>query len=807
MKSHARVVIIGGGMMGVGLLYHLALEGWNDCTLIEKGELTSGSTWHAAGQCPSFIADYNLAKMHHYSNSLYPRLEKMTGQATGWHGCGGIRFAITPEELDYFRLVEGIAANVGFRMQIIGPDEIKRLNPFVDTTGVIAGAWTLDDGHVDPAGCCTAMAIAARGLGATIIRHNRVTGINLLTSGEWEVITEQGKVVCEHVVNAGGCYAGRIGAWVGLHIPITNMEHQYLVTGPIQEFADHDQEIPVMRDPYCSAYYRQEQNSALIGIYERTNIRQAWAATGGPSWEAENELFAPEFEPIMPWLERVIERMPIIADAGVMRVVNGGSPRSPDGNPQLGPAAGLRNFWLCCGASIGIAQGAGGGKYLAQMMIHGDAEINMLKVDPRRFGPFASKEYSSAKSFQGYKYMYILHLPGEERPAGRPAQTSLLYQKLVNKGCVHTEVFGWERPKWFSLDGRQEEYGFRRNNVFDVVAAECKAARERVCIRDLSSFAKFEISGPDALPFLNRLCANSISRRQGGIVLAHALSANGRIKSEFSITRLAEDRFYLLSAAAAELRDYDLLTQGKEDHEDVTILNLTYDYGVLLVVGPQSRDLLAKLTDAALDNQQFPWLTGRKIEVAGINLLALRINFVGELGWELHMPMAQLEHLYDQLWAAGENYGIVDLGSYAVNSLRLEKAYPGWGTELTSEITLIEAGLDRFADFKKEDFIGRQALLKQLETGLEYKLVYLEVTAEDADVRGGEPLLLGEGVIGVTTSGGYGHTVGKSLAFAYIQPHYAVPGSIFDTIILGARRPSMLLSEAVYDPENLRLKS
>jgi dimethylglycine dehydrogenase len=585
------------------------------------------------------------------------------------------------------------------------------------------------------------------------------------------------------------------------------MEHQYLVTGPIQEFADWGQEIPVMRDPYCSAYYRQEQNSALIGIYERTNIRQAWAKSGGPPWESENELFAPEYEPIMPWLERVMERMPIITDAGVMRVVNGPSPRSPDGNPYLGPAAGLRNFWLCCGASIGIAQGAGGGKFMAQLMVHGDAEINMLKVDPRRFGPYADKTYSSARSFQDYKYMYVLHLPGEERPAGRPARTSPLFEKLAAKGCVHTEVFGWERPKWFSLDGRQEEYGFRRNNIFDVVAAECQAVRERVGIRDLSSFAKYDVSGPDAESFLNRLFANSVSRRQGGIVLAHALTANGKIVSEFSITRLAPDRYYLLSAAVAELRDYDLLTQGKRTHENVTINNITDDYGVLLLAGPSSRELLARFTSAGLDNHHFPWLTGQEIEVAGVNLIALRINYLGELGWELHMPMAQLENLYDQLWAAGEILGITDLGSYAVNSLRLEKAYPGWGIELTSEITMIEAGLERFVDFDKRDFIGRSAILKQLDTELEYKLVYLEVMAEDADVRGGEPVVAGDNVVGVTTSGGFGHTVGKSLAFAYVQPDFAVPGSAFEIIILGNHRPSKVLSKPAYDPENLRLRS
>ncbi len=807
MKSHARVVIVGGGMMGVGLLYHLAEEGWDDCILVEKGELTSGSTWHAAGQCPSFIADYNMAKMHHYSNMLYPKLEEMTGQATGWHGCGGIRFATTPEELDYFRLVEGIAANIGFQMQVIGPDEIRRINPFVDTTNVVAGAWTLDDGHVDPTSCCNAMAVAARNMGATIVRHNRVTGINPLPNGEWEVVTEQGKITCQHVVNAGGCYADRIGAWVGLNIPLTNMKHQYVVTEPIQGFIDRDVELVVMRDPYCSAYYRQEQDSGLIGIYECSGSREAWAETGGQAWDSENELFEAEFDPIMPWLERVMERMPIFKEAGIMRVVNGAISHTPDGNPLLGPAAGLRNFWLCCGASIGIAQGAGAGKYLAQWIVHGASEINMVGVDPRRFGSYADKDYTRAKSFQDYEHMYALHLPGEERPAGRPARTTPLYDKLKAKGCVHTEAFGWERPKWFSLDGRQEEYGFRRNNIFETIAAECRAVRERVGILDLSSFAKYEVTGPDAEAFLNRVCANRVAPRDGGIVLAHMLTDRGRMENEFTITRLAADHFYILSGAASELRDLDLLNQGKQESEDVNVTNVTDDFGVLVVAGPRSRDLLSKITAADLSNDHFRWLTAQEIDVAGVSLHALRVNYVGELGWELHVPMAHMETVYDAVWSAGEEFGIADFGVYAVNSLRMEKAYRGWGAELTNEITMIEADMERFVKFDKGGFVGREAQLRRKEEGIDTKLVYVKVIAEDADVRGGEPVLDGENVIGVATSGGYGHAVGKSLAFAYVEPKFATPDSTFDIEILGKRCQATVLAEPAYDPKNERLRS
>jgi len=806
MQSHARVVIIGGGIMGVGLLYHLAEAGWDDCVLIEKAELTSGSTWHAAGQCPNFTADYNIAKIQHYSNTLYPKLEKLTGQATGWHGVGGIRFATTKEELDNFRLVEGIAANIGFRMQIISPEEIRRLNPFVNTEGVLAGAWTLDDGYVDPAGVTNAMAIGAKNLGATIIRHNRVTDINLLPNGEWEVISQQGTIKCEHVVNAGGCYAARIGAWVGLDLPITSMKHQYLVTEPIQEFIDRDEEIPVMRDPYPNAYYRQEQHSGLIGIYERSNTQEAWFGSE-QDWDAESELFAADYESIMPGLERVMERMPIFAEAGIMRVINGANPRTPDHNPLLGPAPRLRNFWLSCGQNMGIGQGAGAGKYLAQWMMHGAADINMVAVDPRRFGSYADMDYARAKAHQDFSYMYVLRLPGEERPGGRPACTSPLYEKLKTKGGAFAETFGWERPKWFSLDGREEEKSFRRNNIFEVVAKECRAVRERVGVLDLSSFTKHAVTGPDAEAFLNRVLANRVSRRKGGIVLAHGLSELGRIESEYTVTRLDDDHFYLLSAAAANIRNHDQLNHSKQVGEQVTIKNITNEWGVLVLAGPRSRDLLTKLTDADLSNAHFPWLTGKEIEIASVRLRALRINYVGELGWELHVPIAQLENIYNLVWAAGEEFGIADFGMYTLSNLGKEKAYYSWGVELISEITMIEAGMERFVDFDKGDFVGRDALIRRQQERLAWNIAYVEVAAEDADVRGAEPVLDGEKIIGVTTSGAYGHTVNKSLAFVYVPPKYAAPGTTFDIEILSHRRPTKVLVEAAYDPQNKRLRS
>jgi len=808
MQSHARVVVIGGGMMGAGLLYHLAEEGWRDVLLIEKGELTSGSTWHAAGQCPSFIADYNMAKIHDYGLQLYPKLEEITGQYVSWHGCGGIRFALTPQEVEWFQHVAGVAKLIGFEMEIIDAEKIKQINPFVTTDGVLAGALTFTDGHVDPAGCCNALAKGARDMGATIVRRTRVMDVKQCANGEWEVFTDQGNVVCEHVVNAAGCYARQISQMAGTDVPITNMEHTYIVTEPIKEFIERDVEIPVMRDPYASAYFRQEQNAGLIGIYETADSAECWTHRDGwPEWESESELFEGDLDRLAPYVERVMERMPIWAESGIKRIVCGAIPHTPDNNPLLGPAAGLENFWQCNGSAIGIAQGAGCGKYLAQWMVQGDAEINMAGFDPRRFGAYAPGAYTKAKSHQDYEHMYALHLPGEERPAARGTRTTPLYKKLTAKGGVHTEGNGWERPKWFSLDGRREEPGFSHNNTFEVVAEECRAVRERVGLLDLSSFAKYDVTGPGAEEFLNRVCANRMPRRLGGIVLAHYLSAEGRINGESTITKLSDDRFFVLSGTASQDRDLDILRQRIGKDERVEVIDITDDWGTLVLAGPKSRAVLSQLTKEDLTSPSFRWLTGKEIEVAGIPLRALRVNYVGELGWELHCPMASLRALYDEVWAAGEGQGIADFGTYAVNSLRMEKAYKGWGVELTNEISMIEADLERFLALDKDDFVGRAATLKIKQEGISTQLVYLEVEPGESDVHGGEPVMIEARILGMTTSGGYGHTTGKSLGFAYVEPTVAAPGTRCTIDILGAPREATILAEAVYDPGNARLRA
>lgn len=803
--SQARVVIVGGGVMGAGLAYHLALEGWNDCLLIEKGELTSGSTWHAAGQCPNFIADYNMAKIHDYGVSLYPRLEELTGQYVSWHGCGGIRFAYHPAEVEWFHRVAGVGKLIGYECDIIDPAKIRSLVPHINIEGVLAGAWTHRDGHVDPAGVCNAMAKGARMHGAMISIRNRVLDINCRKSGEWEVVTEKGTVIAEHVVNAAGCYAREVSKMVGTDVPMINMTHTYLVTDTVQTFLESEDEMPVIRDPYPSSYYRQEQKSALIGIYEMENSRESWTHRGGwPEWGSENELFEPDLDSIMPYVERVMERVPMWGELGIKRVVCGAIPHTPDSNPFIGPAAGLKNFWHCNGASIGIASGAGCGKYLAQWMVYGDAEINMAGVDPRRFSDFAPGQYTKEKSHEDYEHMYKLHLPGEERPGGRKFRTTPLYGRLEAKGAVYTEINGWERAKWFSLDGREEEVGFRHNNVFDVVSEECRAVRERVGIMELSTFAKYEVSGADAADMLNRISANRMPIRVGGIVLTHYLADNGRLNGESTVTRLDDDMYYVLSGATSEERDLSILRQGIAEGEAVAVSNITNEWGTLVLAGPDSRRVLSKATGTDLSNSAFPWLTGKEIKIRGRTVRALRVSYTGELGWELHCRNDDIAEVYEAVRSAGEEFGIADFGTYALNALRMEKAYKGWGAEMTNEISMVEAGLMRFFRRNKAGFRGMESTLKIEKAEISTCLVYFEVESGDNDVVGGEAVLDSGRPIGVTTSGGYGHTTGKSLGFAYVEPRYSAPGSRFDVLLIGETRKAKVLAEPVWDPGNLR---
>ena len=815
MRNDAQCVIIGGGAMGVGLLYHLAHEGWTDTLLIEKGELTSGSTWHAAGLVPNFIGSLNMAKVHAYGIDLYKALEAETGMSTGWHGCGAIRLAVTEDQADWYRYVQGVLGSLGVESHLISPDEVRQRVPLMGSTDdIILGFWTPNDGWSDPTGSTNAMAVGARQLGAEIARHTLVTAVDQLPDGRWKVTTDKGEVTCDHVVNAAGHYSPQLGAMSGIDVPIVSMIHQYLITESLPEMAAQDVEMPVIRDPRSSCYYRREIDSLLIGPYETRN--SITYGLDGIDWNLHFHLTPPDLEQLAPWLEISAERFPIFAEAGIKQVVSGPITHTPDGGYLMGPAPGVRNYWMCAGASIGITQGPGAGKFLAQWMVHGQTEINVREMDPRRFGPWSDLDYTIAKSVDEYHEMYQVRMPGEYRSAGRPLKRTPIAERLDALGAQWQDVWGWERPRYY---GEPEDYSWRRSNAHDIVAAECTGVRERVGIADLTAFAKFEVTGTDASALLGRLSANRLPTRDGGTRLVHMLTDLGGIECEMTVTRLADDRFYLNSAIAGTTHDHDWLVQHVLPGEDVSVADCTDGTAILAVTGPRARDVLAACTDADLSCDAFPWLTAREVHVAGVPVTAMRVSYVGELGWELHHPIDRMPDLYDALVAAGEPHGMVHFGSYAMNAMRIEKAYKAWGGELTTEITPIEAGLDRFVDLDTpgRDFIGRDATLARRDaagpdlTGLDMVLVYCEVDATDSDCRGNEPTYDpagdGSGAMGITTGGAWGHTVGKSLAFAYVDPAFRKPGSTFEIALFGGRHTATVLAEAAHDPSNERLRA
>jgi len=801
LPSHVRVVIVGGGVMGVGLAYHLAHEGWGDDTvLLEKAELTSGSTWHAAGQITHSTSSFGLGKCVDYNIGLYSgQLEAETGQPVTWHGCGSFRLAYTEDEMDWLRHTLSVGRSLGFNIELVGPEKVAELHPFYNLEGVLGALHTPDDGHVDPTNVTMAMATGARQKGVQIFRNCRATNITQAENGEWVVETELGTITCEHVVNAGGTYARQMGEWSGLQLPMTSMTHHYFVTEPVPEFQNLDKELPVIRDDRkVSGYIRMEQQRGLIGIYEKENPNSVWH--DHCPWEYENWLFDADYDRVMPWLEESLNRMPIFAELGIQRDVHGAISHPPDGNPLIGPAPGVRNYWCCCGTQIGIGWGPGLTRELARWMVHGAADISMREFDPRRFGSYATKDWQVIKAEEDYCLRHEIPFPHFNRLEGRPIKPSPLYELLKSKGAVHEEVYGFERPRWFARDGveQRDHYSFRRTPADDMVAAEVKAVRERVGIMDVTAFTKVEVSGPDAYALLDRLTANRMPQKVGSITLTHMLNRRGRIELETTIVRMAEDRFYLVCAAFFEQRLLDHLAQQRAD-EDVQITALSADWSALSLNGPRSRDVLTRCTDADLSNAGFRWLSAQEIDIAGHKVWAFRMSYAGELGWELHMPNAACLDVYTALWAAGEPHGIADYGSFAMNVMRMEKGFKGAG-ELTNEVTLAEAGVLRFARTDKE-YLGKA---KTLNTDLPWICAYLEIEPDgEIDGHGGEAVMLDGRVVGSTASVAYGYTVGKILAFAYIKPEAAKPGTSLQVVVHGKPRAARVLGEPAYDPESL----
>ena len=800
VPSQARVVIVGGGVMGCGLAYHLAHEGWTDVVLLEKAELTSGSTWHAAGQITHSTSSYGLGKCVDYNIGLYSGgLEAETGQSVTWHGCGSLRLAYSEDEMDWLRHTLSVGNTLGFNISLIGPDKIAELHPYYNLDGVLGALYTPDDGHVDPSGVTQALAIGARQLGVKIIRRCQATNITCADNGEWLVETEHGTIRCEHVVNAGGTYARQMGEWSGLQLPMTSMTHHYLVTDTVPEFVERTSELPVVRDDkLVSGYIRMEQKSGLIGIYEKENPNTVWEDSC--PWEAENELFEADYERIMPWLENAMERMPILSELGIKREVHGAISHPPDGNPLIGPAPGVKNYWCCCGTQIGIGWGPGLTRELARWMVHGAADISMREFDPRRFGAYATKDWQVVKAKEDYCLRHEIPFPHFNRLDGRPVKPSPLYELLGEQGAVYEEVYGHERPRWFANGNvaQRDHYSFRKTVVDEMVAREVQGVRRSVGIMDISAFTKIEVAGPDAHDLLDRLTANRLPKKIGGIGLTHMLNHAGRIELETTIVKFDEGRYYLVCAAFFEQRLLDHIATHR-GQDDVTVTCLSDEWCALALNGPQSRTVLSAVTDTPLDNDSFKWLTGQIITIAGHKLWALRISYAGELGYELHIPREGMMAVYQALHEAGQAHDIINYGSFAMNAMRMEKGFKGAG-ELTNEVTLVEADVMRFVSLDKE-FIGKQAMMAAGTQPTRFVCAYVEIAQND-DVfgHGGEPLYHDGKLVGSTASVAYGPTVDKILAFAYIAPQSAKAGTELMIMVHGEMRGARVLGAPVYDP-------
>ena len=808
LPSHAQYIVIGGGIMGCGIAYHLAHEGAKDVILLEKAELTSGSTWHAAGQITHSTSSFSLGKCVDYNIGLYSgKLEQETGQDVGWHGCGSLRLAYSEDELDWFRHTLSVGQALGFNISLVDTAVIAKLHPFYNLDGVLGALHTPEDGHVDPNGVTQALAKGARQLGVKILRRHLVTNIQQKTNGEWRVSIDSKHIDCEHVINAAGTYARQIGEWSNLQLPMTSMTHHYFVTDTVPEFQELEAEIPVIRDDkLVSGYIRMEQKSGLIGIYEKENSNSVWEDFC--PWESENELFEADYERIMPWLENAMGRMPIFSNLGIKREVHGAISHPPDGNPLIGPAPGVQNYWCCCGTQIGFGWGPGLTRELARWIIHGSADISMREFDPRRFGQYATPKWQVTKAHEDYKLRHEIPFPHFNRLEGRPIKPSPLFELLKEKGAVYEEVFGFERPRWFADNSLEQRdyYSFRRTPIHEVVANEVKAVRERVAIIDVTAFTKVVVSGKDAFIFLDQLTANKMPQRDGSITLTHMLNQKGRIELELTMVRLSSDEFYLVSAAFFEHRLLDHLKKHSANF-DINITSKSEEMGALAINGPLSRKVLAKCTEADLSNSAFRWLSAKVIKVADQELIAMRMSYAGELGWELHAPSKSLVEIYNALWEAGKEFDIANYGSFAMNSMRMEKAFKG-ASELTNEVTLPEADVMRFVDLEKE-FLGVQ----QTQTSNKIKLknempwicAYLEISENGVeDGHGGEAVLYSGKVVGTTSSVAYGHSVGKILAFAYINQSFASPGTELTVSIAGNDRTARILDQPTYDPDNLR---
>ena len=804
MKSHVRVAVIGGGVVGCSVLYHLTRLGWNDVMLIERSELTSGSTWHAAGGFHTLNADTNMAALQGYTIRLYRELEALTGQSCGLHHVGGLTLAADADRLDFLMAERAKHRYMGLETEIVGPEEIARLSPITNPKGLLGALYDPLDGHLDPSGTTQAYAKGARKQGAEIVLRNPVRELRPRPDGTWDVVTVEGTVNAEHVVNAAGLWAREVGEMAGVYLPCHPMEHQYLVTDDLPEVYERDTELPHCMDPAGESYLRQEGRGLVIGMYEQRCA--LWAVDGTPE-DFGHELLPENIDRIADKLDVAYERYPILQRAGVKRVISGPFTFAPDGNPLVGPVPGLANYWAACAVMAGFSQGGGVGLALAEWMVEGEPSRDIFAMDVARFGDWCTRPYTRAKVRENYQRRFAVSYPNEELPAGRGLVTTPAYGLWAARNAVFGAGYGLEHVNYFAPEGEPafEQPSFRRSNAFEPVAAECRAVRDAVGINEIHNFGKYLVEGPEAETWLSRLMANRMPD-EGRVALTPMLSPKGRLIGDFTVARLAPERFQLTASYAAQafhMRWFEAHLPSR----GVSVRNVSLARIGFQIAGPRARDVLAAATPADVSNRALRFFDAREIEVGLVPALVCRISYTGDLGYEIYVDSDHQVALWQALAEAGAAHAMKPFGMRAMMSLRLEKSFGAWMREYRPEYTPAETGLDRFVDLRKNDFIGRDAAMRERDAPPGRRLCTFVVDARDADVWADEPISAGDDVVGFVTSGGYAHWSGKSVALGLVPVEMIGDGAEFAVEILGERRRATLVRDPVLDPRGERMRA
>lgn len=814
LPTTARVVIIGGGVVGTSALYHLCKAGWTDCVLLEKNELTSGSTWHAAGNVPTFSSSWSLMNMQRYSTELYRGLADAVDYPMNYHVTGSLRLAHTKERMQEFQRAKGMGRYQGMDIDIVGPDEIKRRYPFIETHDLKGALYDPSDGDIDPAQLTQALAKGARDMGAKIVRFCPVTGVRR-ENDEWVVVTPQGEIRCEIVVNAAGYRAAEVGKMFGRDVPMMVMSHQYILFEEIPELMawskEQGKKLPLLRDVDTSYYLRQEKNGMNLGPYER-NCRAHWATHNDPMPEDFSfQLFPDDLDRLEHYLADAVARVPILGTAGLSKVINGPIPYAPDGNPLIGPMPGVPNAFEACVFTFGIAQGGGAGKVLAEWITEGQTEWDMWSCDPRRFTSFAAaQDYSVAKGMEIYGNEYAIQFPRHAWPAGRDRKLSPIHDRIKALGAQFDAYNGWERATWYAKDGddtsEEATLTFNREGPWHHrVREECLAVRDAAGILDLPGFSRFNLEGPGAAEWL-ALQVTGLVPKPGRIGLVYFADDKGRIVTEMSVVRHGEEQMTLITAAVAQWHDFEWLKSRMPKDAAFTLTDRTEDYSTQILAGPNSRKILAEVCGADLS---LPWLTHQETTIAGRWAKLVRVSFAGELGWEIHTKVEDTGAIFDAVWAAGQRHGLKPFGMYALDSLRLEKGYRTWKGDLSTDYTVLQGGLERFVKWDKPDFRGKAALQNEKQQGVRKRFVTLVVeNPGDCDAPSVSTLWHDGKIVGETTSGGWGHRIDKSIALGMLRADLAEPDTAIEIEIFGDRFKAVVQKdEPLWDPKNERLRA